>query len=447
MPLLLALLAVLLLAAPARAATEATWIVTLDGPRTATTQRILDTGAGALAFEHLPFVAIKATPAQLRAVRRLPGVARVDPNSRIVPALAETRAAVGVEPLHVAGVTGAGITVAQSDSGVDGLHPDLGGAVRAHHEALASTADVLSLGWAQGVRAEDVPLAFTVGADSPVAQDATSGHGTHVAGIAVGRGTASGGRLRGIAPGASLVSIGHGDAGFVLAPLAGWDWLLGVHRRLGVQAVNNSWVANPQEGLFVRDARHPINVASKRLHDEGVAVVFAAGNVGPAAGTTNVWGGWPWTITVGNACIDTKPALLAPACEGGRPTALATTSSRGTADGRVPGPDLVAPGTGVISLRATGSVNRQMPFPDEEVEFCGLPLADVLRYTCISGTSMAAPHVTGTIALMEQAAKRDLTPDELKKALVKTARPLAGHGVHEQGAGMLDAAAAVRRVG
>jgi serine protease AprX len=74
------------------------------------------------------------------------------------------------------------------------------------------------------------------------------------------------------------------------------------------------------------------------------------------------------------------------------------------------------------------------------------PVADLAWYTCISGTSQAAPHVAGTMALMEEAARCDLTPDQLFTLVSATAAPMPGRGEWEVGAGFLDARAAVDRV-
>jgi serine protease AprX len=73
-------------------------------------------------------------------------------------------------------------------------------------------------------------------------------------------------------------------------------------------------------------------------------------------------------------------------------------------------------------------------------------------YTCASGTSMAAPHVAGTVALMYQAAGGRLKPSDVKDALVRTARPMSCDAagtpcqIWQAGAGYLDAYAAVLAV-
>ena len=78
-------------------------------------------------------------------------------------------------------------------------------------------------------------------------------------------------------------------------------------------------------------------------------------------------------------------------------------------------------------------------------------ILNLAYYTCASGTSMASPHVVGTVALMQQAAGGKLTPDQIKKVLEQTARPMtkndgSSFAVWEVGAGYMDAYAAVLAV-
>ena len=88
---------------------------------------------------------------------------------------------------------------------------------------------------------------------------------------------------------------------------------------------------------------------------------------------------------------------------------------------------------------------------NHDATICHIATANLQYYTCASGTSMASPHVVGTVALMQQAAGGKLTPDQVKKALVNTARPMVKndgtpYALWEVGAGYLDAYAAVRAV-
>src|SRR5215203_5782037 len=100
------------------------------------------------------------------------------------------------------------------------------------------------------------------------------GHGTHVAGTVAGDGSASDGFYTGIAPGAKIVGLGTGDGANIFFALEAFDYIL-AHPELGITAVNNSWGG---DGRF--DAQDPVNVATKRLHEAGITVVFAFGNSG-----------------------------------------------------------------------------------------------------------------------------------------------------------------------
>src|SRR3989454_89759 len=302
---------------------------------------------------------------------------------------------------------------------------------------------------------------FTFGKDAPkpirkgatlvvenLANSETSvGHGTHVAGIVGARGTSSNGYYTGVAPGANLIGIGTGDVLFIFFALAGFDYILDHQQQYNIKVVNNSWGTS---GAF--DPNDPINEATKKVASRGITVVFAAGNDGPAQNTLNPYSVAPWVIGVAAGCklVTPDPTNSAALCDDPtgqhRDPILADFSSRGVPDDPLYHPDITAPGVRIVSTRAsTGTVLNGLDLPDDATT-CNISLANVLYYTCASGTSMATPHVVGVVALMQEAAGGTLSPDDVLAAITQTARPLPGFAQWEVGAGYVDALAAVNAV-
>jgi subtilisin family serine protease len=161
----------------------------------------------------------------------------------------------------------------------------------------------------------------------------------------------------------------------------------------------------------------------------GIIVCVAAGNSGPARGTIGSPG-------------DARGALTVGAVE---PTGkMASYSSRGPVKGaHYRKPDLVAAGGGVTAGRCaygTGIASARAAV------LAGDPCAMPPRYVRMSGTSMAAPHVAGICALLLEAAPHGSAvarADRVRRALVRSARPVAGASRDDVGAGIVDAEAAL----
>src|SRR5256885_4776564 len=96
-----------------------------------------------------------------------------------------------------------------------------------------------------------------------------------------------------VAPGAKLIGLGTGDILFIFWALAGFDYILDHQQAYNIKVVNNSWGTS---GPF--DPKDPINKATKKVHDKGITVVFAAGNDGPDQNTLNPYSVAPWVIGV-----------------------------------------------------------------------------------------------------------------------------------------------------
>jgi serine protease AprX len=447
-------------AASAVASDAAIYIVNFDETRTteaAVTTGILNAGAGVVQFNNFSMVAALATPAQLVTISALPGLEGIYANKQLQYfMLHESVPAIRADAVHAAGITGKGIGIAILDSGIDGLYnPDL--AYPQHTiqnvKVLYNQNDLFTFG-------KDAPKPIRKGATLVVENlpnsETSVGHGTHVAGIAAGMGTAGNGYYTGVAPGANLIGIGTGDILFIFFALAGFDYILDHQQQYNIKVVNNSWGTS---GAF--DPKDPINEATKKVSSRGVTVVFAAGNEGPGQNTLNPYSVAPWVIGVAAGCkvgvtdptnseahcmLDDGSDPLVPTNNEPRAHVLADFSSRGIPGDNVYHPDITAPGVHIVSTRAsTGTVLNGSDL-NHDARICAIDLLNQPFYTCASGTSMASPHIAGVVALMQEAAGGRLSPPQVLNALTSTARPLPGYATWEVGAGFVDAYAAVMKV-
>ncbi|GLW09208.1 peptidase [Microtetraspora sp. NBRC 13810] len=306
----------------------------------------------------------------------LGGVSKIWLDRKVATSLDRSVPQISAPAAWDAGYDGTGTTVAVLDSGVDAKHPDLAGKVAGERDFTGegTTGDLL-------------------------------GHGTHVAGIIAGAGTASGGRLKGVAPGARLLNarvLNASGQGLTSWIVDGMEWAAGEQR---ADVVNMS-LADPQPGGPLTDA---VGELTERY---GTLFVVAAGNHG-----CGVCVGSPGdaadALTVG--AVDTADALADFSSYG--PVGLA----------RMVKPEVTAPGVGIVAARGSGTEQ-------------GEPVDDA--YTRISGTSMATPHVAGAAALLRQA-RPGIAAGELKALLMGTAKPRQDTAVDRQGMGRIDVAAAL----
>jgi len=446
--------------AAAVASDAAIYIVNFDETQTteaAVTTGILNSGAGVVQFNNFSMVAALATPAQLISISALPGLEGVYANKQLQYfMLHESVPAIRADAVHAAGITGKGIGIAILDSGIDGLYnPDL--AYPQHTiqnvKVLYNQNDLFTFG-------KDAPKPIRKGATLVVENLSNSetsvGHGTHVAGIAAGMGTAGNGYYTGVAPGANLIGIGTGDILFIFFALAGFDYILDHQQQYNIKVVNNSWGTS---GAF--DPKDPINEATKKVTSRGITVVFAAGNDGPAQNTLNPYSVAPWVISVAAGCkvgvtdptnseahcmLDDGSNALVPTNNEPRAHVLGDFSSRGVPGDNLYHPDITAPGVHIVSTRASTGTVLNGDDANHDVRICQISATNLAFYTCASGTSMASPHIAGVVALMQEAAGGKLSPTQVLNALTSTARPLPGYATWEVGAGFVDAYAAVMKV-
>jgi hypothetical protein len=272
-------------------------------------------------------------------------------------------------------------------------------------------------------------------------------HGTHVASTVAGN-DADGGHMHdGVAPGAKLYgySINAGDAVLIAGALASFDDII-QKRKAGapIVAISNSWGG----GAGAYDPNDPLSILTKAAYDAGISVVFAAGNAGQEGGELNTASSectMPWVVCAG---AETKPGQLVQFSSRGRPSKTTEvtmpdgekyTIDAGNHD-RTLGqkmnigvfrPTVTAPGVNIVAACSKSA--------------CGTET----DYASLSGTSMATPHVSGVVALINSAhlgatGGLNLPSGNVINLLEATANPMPGWQLWEAGAGEVDAYEAVR---
>lgn len=260
------------------------------------------------------------------------------------------------------------VVVGIIDSGVDSTHSAISKNYRGNDPSLAAYS------WYNTINGKD-------GSQEKPYDD--RGHGTHVCGTILGSKEKA---LLGVAPKAKWIGVkvfdSDGETDNVKLLKAG-EWIMAPNGdpTKAPKVVNNSWGGNSNDGFF--------QDIVKKWRDAGIFPVFSAGNVGPfndggddSIGTP---GAYPESYAVGAIRKDEH---------------IAKFSLRGKSSytNKIK-PDIVAPGVNILSC-----------IPGE-------------KYTLYTGTSMAAPHVTGVIALMLQV-NPNLTVDQIENILNETALPL-----------------------
>jgi serine protease AprX len=376
---------------------------------------------GGVAGKKLALLKARAARVPNSMLKRLaddPKVKRVHHDREVHGEIARTAQTVGSwAAAKDYGLTGKGVGIAIIDSGITAWHDDL-------------TVD-LERKTGQRVRA------FVDFVNGKTTKYDDWGHGTHVAGIIAGNGYDSKFQRWAISPFAHLLVLkaldgeGRGKISGIIAAL---DWAVTNKQLHNIRIVNMSLGA----GVFESYHTDPLTVAAKRAVDAGIVVVASAGNMGKAAdgraqyGAISAPGNAPWVLTVGASSTNGTS-------DRGDDT-MASYSSRGpTMVDFAAKPDIVAPGTGTVSLAAKESLfYRTKPLVSGLLG--GLFYSP---YLTLSGTSMAAPVVTGTVALMLEANPK-LTPNMVKAILQYTAQEYSGYNYLTQGAGFLNTYGAVK---
>ena len=360
----------------------------------------------------------------LKRLANHPGVKSIHHDRSTNGEMNRTAVVVGARAVQAEmGFTGAGVGVAVIDSGITSWHDDLG------YDGVSTTVRT---------KAGQRVVGFVDFVNGSTSQYDDNGHGTHVAGTVAGNGYDSYGARAGIAPEAHLVGLKVLDSrgrGVISDVIAALDWIV------TNRAAHNIRVANLSVGAAVTESYNtdPLTVAARRAAEAGIVVVAAAGNLGKNAqghtqyGAITAPGNAPWVLTVG--------AYSHQGTVGRGDDVVAAYSSRGPAAVDYESkPDVVAPGTGIVSLSDPTST-----FYSTKAShlFAGSRPTSYKPYLSLSGTSMAAPVVAGTVALMMQA-NPTLTPNMVKAILQYTAQEYRNYDALTQGAGFLNSRGAVQ---
>ncbi|MES5816640.1 S8 family serine peptidase [Streptomyces sp. RG80] len=363
-------------------------IVGYKGAATAAKDDVRDAGTLRVALKSLNADAVQAShqdaPELWDAVtngdKAASGIAHVWLDGVCKASLDKSVPQIGAPKAWAAGYNGKGVKIAVLDTGVDATHPDLKDQV---------------------IEAKNFSTAA----------DATDhfGHGTHVASIAAGTGAKSGGKYKGVAPGAKILNgkvlddEGSGDDSGIIA---GMEWA----------AAQGADVVNLSLGRMDSPGVDPLEETVNRLSAEtGTLFAIAAGNSGPES--IGAPGSAEAALTVG--AVDDKDVLAPWSSAGPR-----------VGDGGIK-PDVTAPGMDITAASAKGSLIEQ--------EVGEKPAG----YLPLSGTSMAAPHVAGAAAILKQQ-HPGWTYTELKGAL--TASTKGGkYTPFEQGSGRIQVDKAIKQ--
>jgi serine protease AprX len=249
------------------------------------------------------------------------------------------------------------------------------------------------------------------------------GHGTHVSSIVGGDGSESGGKYIGVAPMANIINVkvSNDDGSSTAADvIQGLQWVLENKTKYNIRIVNLSLNSTVTESYHTS----PLDAAVEVLWFNKIVIVASAGNQG--SGGIYPPANDPFIITVG-ATNDYGTNILSD-------DVVASFSAYGTTSDGINKPDLVAPGRNIIARLVNTNMGLAKAHPSNVISG---------TYFKMSGTSVAAPMVSGAVALLLQK-EPNLTPDQVKYRLTSSAnKSWSGYNRVKAGAGYLDIYAAV----
>jgi serine protease AprX len=379
-------------------------IVQFNGPVTQAKAQSDATRVHGRLIGNLPIIhglALRLTAAEARSLAASPDVHAVSMNTTVTPqslpyghlpfqmaglgvsgAQLQTTydQTLGVLPLWKFGVTGTGVGVAVVDTGVDGSLPDFASKDHGSSRVVASA---------------------VANSDATTATD-SYGHGTDVAGIIAGNGDNRGqgdplhGQYIGVAPNANLISIKVSDEtgkASVLDVIYGLQFAVAHQSQFNIRVINLSLDSTTPQSYKT----DPLDAAVEAAWMHGIVVVAAAGNRGTSSDAVQYSpANDPYVITVGG--VDENGSA--------NPSGdtIASWSSQGTTQDGIQKPDVYAPGAHIVSTLAPNS---------EFASSCQTCIVGNGQYIQTSGTSMAAPVISGLVADLLQI-HPNWTPDQVK---------------------------------
>jgi len=338
---------------------------------------------------------LEVDEAGLEAIKAMEGPLNIEYDAHITAQMNRVNKIIESDWAHERGYTGKGVGVAIVDTGI-ALHRDF---IEGGNRVI---------GFVDFVNHRSEPYD-------------DNGHGSHVAGIIGGNGFSSKGRYKGVAPECNLIGVkvlDHRGDGNISDVLAGLQWIMDNRKKYNIRIVNISVGTSAKDNL---DENSLLVQGVDAVWDNGIVVVVAAGNNGPGPMSISTPGISRKVITVGSSDDNVAVEIFGS-------SKSKDYSGRGPTPFCIKKPDIVAPGSNIISCNISSYSLKSKD---------GSPYANSpMMYTVKSGTSMATPVVSGAIALL-LSKYPELTNKEVKLKLRESAVDLGQHW-EKQGWGLLN---------
>lgn len=340
---------------------------------------------------------LEVDKSKLEFIKELDGFIDIEPDAHITAQMNRVGDIIESRWAYSNGIYGHGVGVAIVDTGIS-LHKDFtegGNRVIAFKDFIAGRKEAYD----------------------------DNGHGTHVAGIIGGNGYSSKGKYKGVAPECNFIILkvlDHRGDGNISDVLAGLQWIIDNRDKYNIRVVNISVGTSSKDSL---DENSLLVQGVNAVWDSKIIVVVAAGNNGPGPMSISTPGISRKVITVGSSDDNFSVEVFGSKAK--------DYSGRGPTPYCIKKPDVVAPGSNIISCNSNRFITK------EKINSTTFQSSDFpMMYTVKSGTSMATPVVSGAIALL-LSAHPELNNREVKLKLRNSAIDL-GQRWEKQGWGLLN---------